>query len=91
MPLLALVAPLLGFSALMLGGYSRFGLLPQMALAVVLLIAMQTVATAASGVALGNAAAWPLVYLAPILGGLIATGLLWQAQRPRRRREGAAT
>ena len=35
-----------------------------------------------------RAAAWPLVYLAPILGGLIATGLLWQAQRPRRRREG---
>ncbi|MFZ1469584.1 MAG: LPS export ABC transporter permease LptF [Paracoccaceae bacterium] len=86
-PLLSLAAPLLGFAALMLGAYSRFGLLPQMALAVLLLIAMQVVSTAASGLALENETAWPALYLAPLSGLLAATGLLWYAQRPRRRRQ----
>ena len=89
-PLLSLAAPLLGFAALMLGGYSRFGLMPQMALAVALLIVVQTIYTAASGMVLGNADAWPLLYLAPLFGLVAATGLLWYAQQPRRRRSQAS-
>ena len=89
--LMALAAPLLGFSALMLGGYSRFGLWPQMMLALGLLIGMQMTSTAASGVAMGDDRAWPLVYVAPLLGLAVSGALLWQAQRPRRRRSlGAA-
>jgi lipopolysaccharide export system permease protein len=84
--LMALAAPLLGFSALMLGGYSRFGLWPQMMLALGLLIGMQMTSTAASGVAMGDDRAWPLVYVAPLLGLAVSGALLWQAQRPRRRR-----
>jgi len=89
MPLMALAAPLLGFAALMLGAYSRFGLLPQMVFGVMLLIGMQVISTAASGMALKSAAAWPLLYLAPVAGLIVATGLLWVAQRPRRRKAGA--
>ena len=84
-PLLALVAPLVGFAALMLGGYSRFGLLPQIALGVACLIVLQTESTVASGAALQDARGWPLVYLAPLVGLGIAGGFLWLAQRPRRR------
>ena len=86
MPMLSVAAPLLGFAALMLGGFSRFGLWRQMALAVGLLIVVQIVNTWADGVAMQDASAWPLVYLAPVGGIMAAVGLLWLAQRPRRAR-----
>jgi len=88
-PLMAVAAPLLGFSALMLGGFSRFGLWRQMTLAVGLLILMQLIWTWGGSTALKSAGNWPAVYLAPLAGMLAATGLLWQAQRPRRRRASA--
>ncbi|NPD15845.1 LPS export ABC transporter permease LptF [Xinfangfangia sp. D13-10-4-6] len=88
--LLGLVAPLLGFSALMLGGYSRFGLWKQIAGAVVLIILMQLVSTAGSGAALRSEARWPLVYAAPLAGAILSVILLWVAGRPRRIRNKAA-
>lgn len=89
-PLLAVAAPLLGFAALMLGGFSRFGLWRQMALAVGLLIAVQLVWTWGGSTAMRSAGAWPVVYLAPLLGIGVAVLLLAWAQRPKRRREVAA-
>jgi lipopolysaccharide export system permease protein len=83
-PLLAVAAPLLGFAALMLGGFSRFGLWRQMALAVGLIIAMQLVWTWGSGVAGKMAGAWAALYLGPVLGVLVAVALLVVAQLPRR-------
>nr|MCU0904370.1 LptF/LptG family permease [Tabrizicola sp.] len=85
-PLLAVAASLIGFSSLMLGSFSRFGLWRQMALAVGLLIALQLVWTWAGSVAILSAGAWPVLYLAPMSGIATATLLLWHAQRPRRRR-----
>ncbi len=89
-PLLALAAPLVGFAALMLGGYSRFGLLPQIVLGVACLIVLQTISTVSAGMAIKDPMGWPLVYLAPLIGLAMALGLLWQAQRPRRRRAAGA-
>lgn len=88
-PLMAVAAPLLGFAALMLGGFSRFGLWRQMTLAVGLLILMQLIWTWGGSVALKSVGGWPAVYLAPLVGILAAIGILWQAQRPRRRRASA--
>lgn len=90
-PLLAVAAPLLGFAALMLGGFSRFGLWRQMALAVGLIIALQLAWTWAGGLALQSAIVWPALYLAPIGGIGVAAALLWWGQQPRRRRPEAAT
>jgi lipopolysaccharide export system permease protein len=89
-PLLAVAAPLLGFAALMLGGFSRFGLWWQMALAVGLLIAVQLVWTWTGSLAIRSEAAWPLIYLAPVLGVAVAVLLLLLAQRPRRLNGAAA-
>ena len=89
MPFLATAAALVGFSALLLGGFSRFGLWRQIGLAVLLLIVMQTVHTWASGAALRDDWAWPLVYLAPLSGFGIAGFMLWLSQRPRRLRRRA--
>lgn len=89
-PFLALAAALLGFAALLQGGFSRFGLWRQMGLAVGLLIGVQLVWTWAGSVAIASASAWPMVYLAPALGVAQACVLLWWAQRPRRMRGATA-
>lgn len=89
-PLMSVAAPLLGFATLMLGSFSRFGLWRQMGLSVLLLIGMQMAWTWGGSAALEAAVAWPAVYLGPLLGIVVAIGLLWLAQRPRRRRREAA-
>jgi lipopolysaccharide export system permease protein len=89
-PLLAVAASLLGFAALMLGDFSRFGPWRQVGLGVGLLIAVQMVWTWASGQALQSAAAWSLLYLAPLSGLVLALALLAWGQRPRRLRPAAA-
>lgn len=89
-PLLAVAAPLIGFAALMIGGFSRFGLWRQMGLSVGLLIAMQLVWTWGSSTAMKVTGAWPAVYLGPLAGIAVGFGLMWFAQRPRRLAKAAA-
>ena len=84
-PFLALATALIGFAALLLGAFSRFGLWRQIVGAVILLIVVQMINNAATSAALQSAAAWPLVYLAPATGVFAACAMLWVAQRPRRR------
>jgi lipopolysaccharide export system permease protein len=87
-PLLAVAAALLGFAALLQGGFSRFGLWWQIVLGVGLLIGIQMVWTWAGAQALRSAAAWPMVYLAPVLGLILSAAMLAWVQRPRRLRPG---
>jgi lipopolysaccharide export system permease protein len=82
-PLLATAAALIGFATLMMGSFSRFGLWRQILVAVALLIGVQLIHTAASGLAL-SAGIWPAVYAAPVAGGALALGQLLAAQRARR-------
>jgi lipopolysaccharide export system permease protein len=82
-PLLAMASSLIGFAALLVGAFSRFGLWRQIGLAVVLLIVVQGLNTAAAGVALRQGL-WGLAYLAPLVGMAAGCGLLWWAQAPRR-------
>jgi lipopolysaccharide export system permease protein len=84
-PFLALATSLIGFAALLLGAFSRFGLWRQIIGAVVVLIIIQMINNAATAAALQSVAAWPLVYLAPVFGILASCLMLWIAQRPRRR------
>lgn len=83
---LATAAALVGFSALLLGAFSRVGLWRQILFAVVLLIGVQLVNTATTSFGLRNPRVWPLAYAAPLLGMAMAGMLLWLADRPRRRR-----
>jgi lipopolysaccharide export system permease protein len=81
-PLLALAAAVIGFAALLVGAFSRFGLWRQIGLAVVLLILIQMLNTAAAGVALRQGLWW-LAYVAPGAGIVAGLVLLWVAQAPR--------
>ena len=83
-PLLATAAALIGFAALLIGAFSRFGLWRQIIFAVLLLILVQLVNTASAGIALRSAAMAWVAYAAPVFGIAIGTALLWFSQRPRR-------
>ncbi|MCW3780057.1 LPS export ABC transporter permease LptF [Defluviimonas salinarum] len=83
-PFLAVVAALIGFSTLLTGGYSRFGLWRQIVVAVFLLIGVQFLVNGATNMATRDPELWPVVYL-PILAGLAAAvALLSISGRSRR-------
>lgn len=83
-PLMATAAALIGFSALLLGAFSRFGMWRQILLAIVLLLVVQAVASVATNVGLNSAEGWLWAYAAPTVGMAIGFGLLYWSQRPRR-------
>jgi len=85
--LICVVAALIGFATLLLGGFSRFGVWRQIIGAVGLLVVIKLIESAVAEPVLGNAALWPLVYLPSGSGFAIVIGLLWWVRRPRRRRQ----
>lgn len=87
--LLSLVAALVGFCAMLVGGYSRFGLWRQIIGAVVALIVLKSLDNAMADVARRDASLWVAAYGASIIGLMVAPALLWISDRPglfRRRR-----
>lgn len=89
-PFHAVATALVGFAALLLGSFSRFGQLRQILIGIVLLVVLQAVASVATTQALNSENGWPWAYVVPVLGGAMAAGLLWLAQRPRHLRRSLA-
>jgi lipopolysaccharide export system permease protein len=81
-PFAPLVAALLGFAALRVGGHSRFGVWKQIGLAVTLIIVVQAGESAVADLARRNPALWPLIYLPFAAGLAVAFALLWLAAHP---------
>ncbi len=84
-----LFAPLIGFAALLVGGYSRFGVWRQIIGAIVALILVQMVTQAGQGAVRSSVSNWPFAYLGPVFGLAMGMGLLLISARPalfRRRR-----
>jgi lipopolysaccharide export system permease protein len=86
-PLMAAAAALIGFSSLLLGAFSRFGLWRQILVAIGLLLVVQAIATVTTSLGAKSPQLWGLPYLAPLVGFAIGTGELWLSQRPRRVRQ----
>ena len=85
-PLLCIVSAVLGFAALLVGGYSRFGATRQIVGAIFLLVLVKLVEGAVTEPVRSNAALWPLVYLPSLLGLGMALVLIRRATRPFRPR-----
>lgn len=80
--LVCIAVALLGFSTLMLGGFSRFGVWRQALLAFVLVILLEVLRGAVSDPVLSNPDLWPLMYLPTIAGLALAALFLQFASRP---------
>ena len=80
--ILGTVAALLGFAALMVGGFSRFGLWRQVVFAVFLIIVIKAVEAAGINAARANPSLWTASYLPSVVGFVIIWMLLYIADRP---------
>ncbi len=78
----ATVAALLGFSTLLIGGFSRFGVWRQVVGAVFLIIFVKMIETLVAGTTRDNAALWPLIYLPTVVGLAMVWFMLFWAGRP---------
>lgn len=83
--LLAIVVPLMGFAALMQGGFSRFGVWRQVIFAVVLIILVQMVSNIAEEAARKDASLFWMAYLAPLTGACFAALLVYSTSLKRLR------
>jgi len=73
---LAVGAVIVGYAALMVGGFSRFGLWRQIVSAVLLVVLTKILDNAAVDAAKNSAGAWPLVYVSTVFAGVVCVGLL---------------
>lgn len=89
-PLLATAAALIGFSALMLGAFSRFGVSRQILGAVLLLVLVVLTNNAMGNIVPHDPRLVALTYLPPVFGCGLAVLMLWLSGRPRRRGGGIA-
>mgnify|MGYP003645798447 CR=1 FL=1 len=81
-PMFCVVAALVGFATLILGGFSRFGVWREIVLAFGLLIVIDGARGALVDLVRGDVRLWPLVYVPSLAGASIATAMLWQAAHP---------
>jgi lipopolysaccharide export system permease protein len=81
-PLTALVGALLGFAALLVGGFSRFGLWQQILGAVALVVVMKSAESAGMGAARAAVGAWLAAYAGIAFGLAASLALLLVSSRP---------
>ena len=84
--LLALSGSLIGFAALIVGGFSRFGVWRQIIIAIALVIVVKIVESVAANMVRVTPEAWYLAYLPTLVGLLITAFLLHLAAKPKKRR-----
>lgn len=90
-PLFPLVAALLGFSILLAGGFSRFGIWRQIVIAMVLLVFLKALEGVIAEQIIENPSRWVLAYAPSAIGLLIAWLAFLRADRSRRMRRPTAS
>lgn len=79
---ICIAVSLIGFSTLMLGGFSRFGLWPQLFAAFLILVVLEGLRGVLSPMVVERSSLWPILYVPTILGIVLALGFLKIAGRP---------
>jgi lipopolysaccharide export system permease protein len=81
-PLFCIVAALIGFTTLLIGGFSRFGVWREIVIAFGLLILLDGMRGTLSSTVTRDAAFWPLLYLPSVIGAALASLMLVHASHP---------
>lgn len=85
-PLFCIVATLIGFSTLLIGGYSRFGVWREIVIAFGLLLVINGARSALQNPVRDDAQLWPLLYAPVAFGAFLSFLMLWYMARPKRRK-----
>ncbi len=80
--LFCVVSALIGFSAILMGGFSRFSLWKQVVIAIVMLVVIKVVDNVLNDLAGQDARLWPMIYASSVLGLTISGAMLWLSARP---------
>jgi lipopolysaccharide export system permease protein len=81
-PLFCIVAALIGFSTLLIGGFSRFGVWREIVIAFGLLIVLDGARGTLTNQVSDQASLWPLIYVPSLIGAFLCTLMLLHASRP---------
>jgi lipopolysaccharide export system permease protein len=79
---LAMIAALVGFAFLLVGGFSRFGLWRQIFGGILAIILLKSLDNALAGLVRRDAAPWIATYASSLVGVALTALLLWIAARP---------
>ncbi|MEM9576223.1 MAG: LPS export ABC transporter permease LptF [Pseudomonadota bacterium] len=82
-PMFCVATALIGFSTLLIGGYSRFGVWREVALAFGLLVVIDGLRSTLQSPVRHNPDLWPLLYLPTAISAIAVIYMLWVAARPR--------
>jgi len=80
--LFCIVAALVGFSTLILGGFSRFGVWREVVISFAILIFIDGMRGSFVDPVLQNASLWPMIYIPSGIGILLSVLMLWHASNP---------
>ena len=78
-PLFSIIAAMIGFATLMVGGYSRFGVWREVVISFGLLITIDGIRGVLVDPVRNDASVWPLMYLPSAIGAVLVLAMLWQA------------
>ena len=81
-PLFSVVAAMIGYATLILGGFSRFGVWREIVIAFGLLIAIDGLRGALVDTVRNDASMWPIMFFPSLLGGALVIGMIGQASHP---------
>ncbi|MCX7566060.1 LPS export ABC transporter permease LptF [Sulfitobacter sp. F26169L] len=81
-PLFCIVAALIGFTTLLIGGFSRFGVWREIVIAFGLLIVLDGLRGSLTSEVTANANLWPVLYLPSLVGASLAALMLTHAAHP---------
>ncbi|MBD3677643.1 MAG: LPS export ABC transporter permease LptF [Rhodobacteraceae bacterium] len=81
--ILSVVAPLVGFACMLVGGFSRFGLWRQILGATVTIIVIKALDNTMATTVARDQSLWPLAYAASTFGLILAWFLCWISVKPR--------
>lgn len=81
--LFCVVAAMVGFATLLLGGFSRFGVWREIVLAFALLIGIDGLRGVIVDPVRSDASLWPLMYLPSAVGGVLVLLILFQSAHPK--------
>ena len=82
-PFFCVAAALIGFSTLLIGGYSRFGVWREVALAFGLLVVIDGFRSTLQSPVRKDPELWPMLYLPTAISAVIVFCMLWASARPR--------